>query len=142
MRWKRSAGGPMGSMLCKRGTPRGTVRIQITAISCNHRHARECAEPRGNRVGRAFGKQINGSVPYEVAQDRTVASPFLPCPVIHTDNLWLSGNGERSRAHESRQRVVARGHAEMVSETRTRFAAECHTDLGEGDKEAVAPART
>ena len=132
----------IGDLLRVRRAASGTIRVEIAAIPRDHADTGACVEPRRDRIGGALGEQIDHAMPCEVAEDRAVASPFLPRPVVHTNHLGPDGERERCRAHEAQQRLVARWHPEVAGETGTGLAAEGDADLGERGEQAVAPTRT
>lgn len=81
-------------------------------------------------------------MPFAIAEDGTVAPSFRPRPVVHAEHLWSDSDQERHGAHESQQRVVARRHREMTSETRAGFPAERRADPGEGGIEGMTAPST
>ena len=62
---------------------------------------------------------------------------LAPPPHASAPNLRRSDDGERCRAHEPRQRLIARGHPDLAGEAGTGLAAEGDTDPGEGGEETV-----
>lgn len=79
---------------------------------------------------------------FEITENRAIATPFLPRPVVHTDYRWRGNAREWGSTHEPQQRIVARRHPEVMGKSRPGFATECETDPGEGSSKGVTAPRT
>jgi len=47
-------------------------------------------EPSRNGVGRATGQEIDGTVLFEIAEDRAVTGSFAPCSVVDAEDMRVT----------------------------------------------------
>jgi len=76
------------------------IRIAIATVPGDYPDTGGCAQPRGDGIGGTIRQEVNGSVPFEVAEDGAIAPPFRPCPVI---------DAERDRRRKDQQRGADTG---------------------------------
>ena len=83
--------------------------------------------------GFAIGKKIDGSASFQVHQNCPIAMAAAPGPIIHPENLDITGIfSRRSLAEEPQDCVCAGMNSQLRRQTTTRFPAQCVADLQHG----------
>ena len=114
-----------------RGAAARPVRIGPRPVADHHRDARTLAQPGGQGVGTAVGQQVHDLTPLEVAQDRAVAPPAAPRPVVHAEHSGCHGRRADGGApsDQPEQRVAADRRAEAAGQPRASLAAERQAEM-------------
>ena len=76
------------------GATANAVRIERAAIPTDHGHGRLLGEPLRHHIGRTLGEEVHDAMRLQIDQDRAVALPASPGPLIHAQHL---GGGRRRR---------------------------------------------
>ena len=92
--------------LYRRGrTARRAVGVEVAAVARDEGDGRVRAEPCRDRIGGAVGQEIDGSVPFEIAQDGAVAGRFPPRPVVDAQHARRRDRARDGTAHTRRSKV-------------------------------------
>jgi hypothetical protein len=106
----------IGNLHGIRGTACRAININIATIPADHRDAGMPPKPCCDGVGRAIREKIDRAMLFEVTDDRAVARPFAPCPVVDAEDARVSRRRTRCRTDETKDRRTARGHAKRACE--------------------------
>ena len=107
---------------------RGRLDHRVAAITGNHRDLRMLPEPGADRGWLAIPEQIHYPVPFQIDDDRAVAMPATPGPVVNPDGVQGAGCRERGPAQRIEERVGAERHSQGGQEPPAGFSAQ-----GQGD---------
>ena len=84
-----------------RRPPPNAVGIEVTAIATDQADRRMLGQPRRDGRGRAVRQQVHDAVIREIHQDRAVAMPPPPGPLVDADGLQGWRIGHRGRPHQA-----------------------------------------
>jgi len=88
-------------------------------------------QPRGHRVGRAIGEQVDRPAALQVHDDGAVDAAFAQGKVVDADDGGCRGHGCRTRAQEAEQRVRARAQAQADGQPGAGLAAGGEADVAQ-----------
>lgn len=97
----------VGNLDGLRRTTRGPLREASAAIAAHHANAGIPLEPGGEGVRLAIGQQIKHMVPFEVDQDRAVATSAQEAPIVDAHDTGCRRRWQRRLADLAEQRVRA-----------------------------------
>ena len=112
---------------CRRA-PANAVGVEVAPIATDHGDRRMLGEPSRDRRRRAIGQQVHDAVVREVDQDRAVAVPPSPGPLVDTDGLQGWGARHWGRPHQPEQGGWTGRQAQASGESSPRLPAQRHAD--------------
>lgn len=99
------------------GPPAGCgLAVATTAVARDDPDGWSFGEPSLDGRNLTIGQKFDNPAALEIADDRSVSMPALPCPVVDTHDLPRRMPIRRSRAHHAQQRVLANRKKETPSE--------------------------
>jgi hypothetical protein len=100
------------------------------------------AQPNCEGFGLAIGQQVEHGIALQIHNDRSVAAPTAPGPVVDSDDprgrWWLSIPA--GLAHKPQQRVRAGGHGQPVGQTHAGLPAERQSKMALQAAQPFGPA--
>ena len=109
--------------------------VEGTAVPTDHGDRGMLREPSGHALRRALGQEVKHPMILEIDEDRPIALPASPRPLIDPKHLWGGGVGRRSRLHQPQQGVWTGPQPQPGHEPCTGLPAEGHAkgeqELGE-----------
>ena len=69
-----------------RRPPEGSLSIEAAAIPADDLDFRMLAQPTGGRLRRAVRQHVDNLAPLQVDNDRAIAGPLSPVPIVDADN--------------------------------------------------------
>jgi hypothetical protein len=114
---------------CIWGTFPRTFSVSSGAVAADDFNSGMSLEPFLQTLRLSIREKIDRLVVFQVHQDRSVALPLFPRPVIHPEDLDLgAANGARTPLQHPQNRVRAGVEAEFRGEMESGFATESVTD--------------
>ena len=113
-----------------RRTAATAVGVAGATVAGDDLDARVGLQPGCEAVRLAVGQQVNDGMAFQVDEDRAVALPSLPRPVVDPEHARRRG-GRRScpTTDKAEQRRAAHGRADPFGQARAGLAAECQADV-------------
>lgn len=119
---------------------RGGLSIQAGAIAADDLYAGMRTQPARRALRATIRQQIDYSAVFQVAENRTVATPLPPCPIVDAQHPRGSSAIHRGRAAQLPQQGPATGQdPQLLCQTRTRRAAQRPSNLLQSNAQ---PSRT
>jgi hypothetical protein len=116
--------------LCRVGQRPGDGRaVAAAAVTGDNLDPGTIGQPGLDGGGLAVGKDINDPMPLEVADNRSVAMPALPRPVVDADNPRCRLRDHRPGANHPQQGVLAHRHQQPPGEALAGASAECEAEM-------------
>lgn len=81
----------VGNLLRMRRSTSRPIGIGCPTISANNLNRRMSLKPGGKGFGSSVGKQIDGQVLFQIDQDRSVALPLAPSPLVYSHHPHTGG---------------------------------------------------
>jgi len=107
-----------------------TVGVAGAPVAGNHFNAGVGAQPGCEAVRLSVGQQVNNGMTLQVDEDRAVALPSFPRPVVHPEHAWRRvGRRRRATADEAEQGGTAHGRADPLGQARAGLAAQRQADV-------------
>jgi hypothetical protein len=107
-----------------RGPMANALGGERTPVPTDDTDGRMLREPGRDALRRALGQQVQDPMILQIDEDRPVALPPPPRPLVHTDDVRSGGNGSWSRSHEPQQSRRAGPHPQAGPETCTSLTTE------------------
>ncbi len=106
------------------------VGVTCAPVTGDHFNAGVGAQPGCETVRVAVGQQVNDGMTFQIDENRAVALPATPSPIVHPKHARRHG-GWRRRAttDEAKQGGAAHGRADPFGQTRASLAAQCEADV-------------
>ena len=106
------------------------IGVAGATVAGDHLHAGVGLQPGCEAVRLAVGQQVNDGMAFQVNEDRAVALPSFPRPVVNPEHARCRG-GRRRRAttDEAEQGGAAHGRADPLGQARASLAAERQADV-------------
>ena len=98
-----------------RGTTTNAVRIEGTPIPTDDRHRRMLGEPLRHRVCRALRQEVQDAMRLQIDQDRAIALPASPGPLIDPQHCGGAVGGGVSCTSRSRVAGLVRSPSRLPS---------------------------
>ncbi len=101
------------------------VGVGRTPVTGDHFNAGVGLQPGCEAVRLAAGQQVNDGMTFQVHQDRAVALPAAPSPVVHPKHARCRAGGRRRpTTDEAEQSGAAHGRADPFGQARASLAAQ------------------
>lgn len=112
-----------------------------TAVACDNFDTRIISKPRGSRFALAVRKKRHNTASFEIADYGSVPTASTPCPIVDAHDAHRPDRPAGAATDAPQKRVLADGNGEPFSETVSRTAAECQTELIDDIFHARGPSR-
>ena len=130
----------IGNLLGFRCTFRCCLGVGRRTVPADEFNARMILEPLRDGVSITIRQEIDDVAPLQVHDDRAVALPFAPRPVVDTDEARRRRCIVLERFDTSEQRIRAGCHGETIGKTSPSFSSESKADGLVGLAKAVCGA--
>lgn len=104
------------------------VGVSAGAVAGNDLHPGMGFQPRRHRLRVAVGQQVDGTVAFQIDDDRAVALTAPPGPVVDADDARCCQGRQGSCPDQAQQRVAADRHGQASRQAGTSLAAGAEGD--------------
>src|SRR5690348_2015598 len=133
---------PIAYLESLRRSESGGCGIGIGSIPANDFDRGISLEPGSHRSRFPIRQEIQSTMPFQITDQRPVAMPTTPRPIIEADDTgWLKGLIEET-AKQTQERVWATTHPQDRREARALFSPESQSKALQHLFESNGPART
>lgn len=105
------------------------LAVDLGPVAGDDRHAGMVLQPFGRGVGIAIGQEIHNGPALQIDDDRAVASPAPPRPLVDGDHAWRRRDRYRPGPDHAQEGGRAGRQREPVGQPRCRRSAERETEM-------------
>jgi len=133
---------PVGDMNHTGRAAATAISVAGTTITGDDLHTGMGLQPGRKAIRLTVGQQIDDGTAFQVHENRAVALPSFPRPIVHPEHTRRRGGHDRcATTDEAEQGRTAHGRADPLGQARARLAAQRQADMVLQAAQARCPLR-